>query len=134
MTCTKCQEVRPLKDFHKGRRGKLRGQCRSCRNDYLRAWAKRNPEKLRAQKLRHRYGLSIEKFDELLKVQGRSCAICNSIKAGRKTDQWLLVDHSHDSKEVRGLLCHKCNVGLGAFKDTPEILLRAFYYLIGRKK
>jgi len=41
----------------------------------------------------------------------------------------LAVDHDHKNGEVRGLLCHRCNVGLGNFQDNPELLLKAYKYL-----
>ena len=43
----------------------------------------------------------------------------------------LLVDHCHDSKAIRGLLCHNCNTILGASKDNPNILAEAIKYLHG---
>lgn len=53
--------------------------------------------------------------------QGR-CAICDEEKP-------LVVDHCHSEKKVRGLLCRECNVGLGHFRDSAEILRSAIAYL-----
>lgn len=53
---------------------------------------------------------------------GKICDICGS--SGR-----LTVDHCHTSLDIRGILCHPCNMGLGHFKDDPEILQRAAKYL-----
>ena len=44
-----------------------------------------------------------------------------------------LVDHCHTSNEVRGILCLKCNMALGNFKDSIENLQNAIKYLKGDK-
>lgn len=41
----------------------------------------------------------------------------------------LAVDHCHRTNKVRGLLCTKCNLGLGYFADTEELLQQAVTYL-----
>ena len=51
----------------------------------------------------------------------------------RKKTPWRL-DHCHETGEFRGFLCNNCNVGLGKFKDDPEILLNAIAYLQGHKQ
>ena len=40
------------------------------------------------------------------------------------------LDHCHDSKKIRGILCGHCNTGLGAFKDDISRLNAAIEYLI----
>lgn len=46
----------------------------------------------------------------------------------------LVVDHCHKSKQIRGLVCHRCNVGLGYFRDDPELLRAAAAYLEAQSK
>jgi hypothetical protein len=76
--------------------------------------------------LKAEYGLSLEAYNLLRCEQRFCCAICgrheNEIK---HNSQKLVVHHDHDTKEIRGLLCHRCNVGLGAFRDDPELLDKA---------
>jgi hypothetical protein len=55
--------------------------------------------------------------------QDGKCAVCHEV-AG------LHVDHCHAKGSVRGLLCVRCNRGLGYFKDKPELLKRAAAYLV----
>lgn len=70
------------------------------------------------QRLRWKYDLSLEEFDDLLASQGGACAICRSANweqiglAGR-----ALVDHDHETGRVRGLLCNSCNSRLGWFEE-----------------
>ncbi|KKM81485.1 hypothetical protein LCGC14_1329300 [marine sediment metagenome] len=79
------------------------------------------------RRLVRKYGITLDDYDQMLKAQGGGCAIC-----GRKpTNRRLDVDHSHKSKNVRGLLCHKCNRGLPWFNDNPDVLRSAVRYLEG---
>ena len=61
-------------------------------------------------------------YDALLALQGGVCAICSKNRP-------LGVDHCHLFNEVRGLLCDKCNLGLGMFDDDPDRLRAAADYL-----
>jgi hypothetical protein len=73
-----------------------------------------------------RYGISIERFEELLEQQGFKCGICDSkLDAGFFT----AVDHCHETGLIRGILCSRCNTALGGFRDNPEILRRAIEYV-----
>jgi hypothetical protein len=70
------------------------------------------------------YGLTPEAYLDLYESHGGSCAVCGS--AGR-----LCVDHNHITGEIRGLLCHTCNLALGAFRgdEGPDLLRAAVEYL-----
>jgi hypothetical protein len=74
------------------------------------------------RRLRRRYGISLEVYEEILSRQGGVCAICG-------VDGSLQVDHDHELGDVRGLLCRDCNIGLGHFLDRPELLRAAITYL-----
>lgn len=58
--------------------------------------------------------------------QSSLCAICGQTCS---TGQRLCVDHDHATGKMRGLLCRKCNSGLGQFGDDPEMLRAALSYL-----
>lgn len=75
--------------------------------------------------LKFKYNISLEYYDELLLKQKGKCAICRTL-AG---DSFLVVDHDHKTKGVRGLLCAGCNLGLGHFRENKKILLAAIMYL-----
>lgn len=71
-----------------------------------------------------RYGISKESYQELLEKQQGVCAICfNSCSKA------LAVDHDHKTGVIRGLLCNKCNRGLGYLQDDLTLLRRAIDYL-----
>ena len=69
-----------------------------------------------------RYGLTPEAYRELHNQQGGVCAICQQAKP-------LHIDHSHDTGNVRGLLCSHCNTALGFMADSTARLHRAIDYL-----
>lgn len=64
----------------------------------------------------------------MVQRQGGRCAICKEIpEVGR--GKGFHVDHDHVTNQIRGLLCHHCNVGLGHFKENPALLQAALSYL-----
>ena len=94
-----------------------------------------DPVKRKASKAYHRkrrlmqeFGITPKEYDGLLKDQGGKCAICGAIDSD-STGRRLAVDHDHVTGKVRGLLCHNCNVGIGNFKDDPNLLRKAIKYL-----
>lgn len=80
---------------------------------------------------RSKYGITLEERNEMELNQDGLCAICHRNPDGLKLmgAANLQVDHNHETKQVRGLLCHSCNIGLGKFKDSPELLEAAAEYL-----
>ena len=92
---------------------------------------KYNPEANRRQKLKSTYGLSWEEYTSLYNQQEGKCQICHSFLDFDSTlkAEKPFVDHNHTTGEVRGLLCCRCNFGLGQFKDSPYLLESAINYL-----
>jgi hypothetical protein len=80
-------------------------------------------EAVRCRHLQKLYGITQEDYSVLYEAQGGRCQICNTPK------DVLNVDHNHATGDVRGLLCHPCNQGIGLLKDSPGVLLKAFTYL-----
>jgi hypothetical protein len=58
---------------------------------------------------------------------GKACVICGDLEN-------LVVDHCHESKRVRDVLCGRCNLGLGLFRDNPLALRVAAEYVEAHKK
>jgi hypothetical protein len=96
--------------LEKARRDKYRGE---------------NPERFKklskSGHLRLRYGLDLDGVHQILARQGGVCRICGGLAD--------CVDHRHKTGQVRGILCRRCNAGLGQFDDRRELLLKAVDYL-----
>lgn len=80
------------------------------------------------ERLHRVYGLSRTGYQSMLASQGGCCAICMDDAPGGGRRMWC-VDHDHATGEVRGLLCVRCNAGLGHFRDNPRLLAYAIEYL-----
>lgn len=79
-----------------------------------------------------KYGVSPETYAEMSRKQGHVCAICARPETGQSrggAKKTLAVDHCHDTKQIRGLLCARCNIGLGYFKHDISLLVSARNYL-----
>jgi hypothetical protein len=57
--------------------------------------------------------------------QNNLCAICNNPSKNKA----LAIDHNHKTGEVRGLLCHHCNLAIGLFKEDIDVFTSAIKYL-----
>jgi hypothetical protein len=77
--------------------------------------------------VRYTYGLSQADLEALIAAQDNRCAICGGERNGHGTR--LHIDHCHGSGKVRGLLCSKCNTGVGLFDNEPARLRAAAKYL-----
>lgn len=89
-------------------------------------WNNRNPEAYHRKRLKHYYNMTVKQYEEMNSAQNGVCKICKRVcPSGRK----LSVDHCHISGKIRGLLCMKCNKGLGSFEDNMENMKIAIEYL-----
>lgn len=83
-----------------------------------------NKEKVYLNSLMRFYKMTPDEFQSLKDKQNGQCAICGISPKDR-----LVVDHCHKTGRVRGLLCRKCNLGIGYLKDSIEFLSKAIEYL-----
>ena len=83
----------------------------------------------RENNLKKNYGMTQADYDKLLESQNGGCAICGSKESGVPRIKQLFVDHCHETDQVRGLLCHQCNAGLGNYSDDISKLESAIRYL-----
>lgn len=93
--------------------------------------AKQPPGVLRARDQAWRYGLPPGEFERRLAEQDGCCYLCRE-PLDLEKKRGIHVDHDHGccrgnrscGKCVRGLACHACNTGIGAFGDDPERMIR----------
>jgi hypothetical protein len=98
----------------------------------VKARRKANPELARLQDWHHtlsKYNLTPEQYEQMLEAQNRQCAICRRNDPGDKAIKHFHVDHNHITGQVRGLLCARCNKGLGMFEENVVSLENAIAYL-----
>lgn len=157
--CRRCRTTKNKAEFnrHRGRTDGLNTECKSCRavRDKERYIAIQNnpvsrkhcqttqaklararystPEgrkKAKNYALKHKFGITLVEYERILKEQNGLCAICKQPAALQNPKNMRLhVDHDHSNGRVRGLLCLRCNTGLGMFNDSVEIVEAAFRYL-----
>lgn len=130
--CSKCKQVKPHSEFAKtkDKASGLASQCKSCiSSKYKKLW---KDGKIRDSVYKRKYGISLNQYNSLLESQKGLCKICGTSDPkghGSKNGRFC-VDHCHDTGIVRGLLCHHCNIGIGAFNDDTVKLAKAIDYLI----
>lgn len=102
-------------------------KCKQHAGNFRRQHEGSNTEYARRYRYLRKFGITVGDYERMLSEQGGGCAICESREPGGRGT--FHVDHCHESNVVRGLLCTRCNVGLGMFKDDPERLESAMKYL-----
>lgn len=156
--CKKCGEAKPYSEFDRaaGMRDGFRSDCKSCnladkkqryranpqpfiertkrwqrenRERHLakqREYRSKNPGRDRPGHLRRKFGITQADYERMLHEQLDGCAICGE---SRRDSASFHVDHDHGNDAVRGLLCFRCNAGIGQFRELPARLRRAAEYL-----
>lgn len=114
---------------HPDRQHAGQGMCSSC---YCRHNSETRTATTKQWKIKSSYGISGSDYESMVAIQKNKCAICHqpeTVKRLGKT-RTLCVDHAHDaSRQVRGLLCSKCNQMIGLAGDDPTVLRSAIQYL-----
>lgn len=148
--CSSCNLEKETSFFFNDKRHKsgVRYVCKACDKDACNKYRLENKEKIEKSRHRYRqsevgksvekaynkrykiekYGISLEEHTNILITQNYKCTICG-IKLTNETQSGMHIDHCHKTNKVRGILCGLCNVGLGAFRDSPTFLIAAANYL-----
>jgi Zn finger protein HypA/HybF involved in hydrogenase expression len=121
--CTKCKVGT---EFAKGQKW-----CKECQKqyrkankkkhkEYLKTWYSNNPDYDRRRNIEKTFGISLEEYDKYF--EDASCGMC-----GRKDS--LVLDHNHEPRYIRGVLCSTCNSGIGLLRDNKELCLRGVEWI-----
>lgn len=86
-------------------------------------WKLQNPGHVRNQQFLREYGITAAQVDAMKAEQNHCCALCG--KPAKK----LCVDHDHQTKRVRAMLCCKCNWAIGLLDESPDRMLLAAIYI-----
>lgn len=135
--CRTCQKEKSVEDFHNLKKSKdgKQAQCKACQKARL-----STPEMIEKRRdaawrsCLKRFNLTVEQYEAMFQKQAGVCAICHKPETGGTR---LAVDHDHaccpdDSscgKCVRGLLCKRCNMGIGLLGDNADVVMNAVLYL-----
>lgn len=129
--CSRCGETRLALFFRS-----YKTKCKQCLADVQREYRGKRPKgywqhKDKQYALKKRYGLTIEGFTAKAEAQGWKCAICGVDPRKVKLSQrgLLHVDHCHNHKRVRALLCNGCNRAIGLINERPEVARALADYL-----
>jgi len=76
-----------------------------------------------------KYNITLDEYYYLFNKQNGCCAICSISET--ELNKRFHIDHNHTNGEVRGLLCHYCNTGIGLFKENILVIKKAMEYLNG---
>lgn len=127
--CHTCGLDKPWSEFHRHSQGTngYTSRCKNCVQKEVKGRHDADPlawkENRKRINLETSYGISLEEFNLRVRKQNNLCGIC------REPMTLPHVDHNHETGKNRDLLCFRCNIGLGYFKDSPARLEAAINYL-----
>jgi hypothetical protein len=97
---------------------------------YYRANSQKHMARTSADRLKREFGITLVCYLAMTHLQDGKCAVCRKTPGQTsKPGMRLVVDHSHDTGKIRGLLCYNCNLLLGHARDNQDVLRSAMNYL-----
>lgn len=121
-TCSKCNDLKPIEEFHfRNDSNTHYTYCRDCKT-----------KQTYTNSIQKKFNMSPTDYINLHDYQKGLCAICSTpvenVFTGFKGIKQA-IDHCHHTGEIRGILCRKCNSGIGMLQDDPYIIEKALNYL-----
>jgi len=123
--CSKCKINKNNSEFNKHSKtvDKLQPYCKPCQKTTSHEYHK---TKGANKHLKLKYNISTADKEKMIASQGFACSICRNLFDNPRSTH---LDHCHTTNQIRGILCNRCNHGIGQFKDSPELLRFAAIYL-----
>ena len=114
--CRTCGETKSREEFHKrnNRPIGIANQCKTCVAEYQQNW-----------RYQSRYGISLKVVEDMKKEQKGLCYICGD-DGGKRG---LMLDHTHETNEIRKLLCKHCNWAIGHAREDTKVLKKMIDYI-----
>ena len=127
----------------------------SDRKEYHRQWNEKNKDRIKQQKkeyyqqtkkertdtdIKYKYGISLEQYNTMRKDQNYSCVCCGITEIEleelypNSQHKKLFIDHCHESKKVRALLCGRCNTFIGYIEKRADLLDIVLKYINEHKQ
>ena len=118
--CSQCKDIKIINEFGKDKKNRwgINGICKLCL---------KNKKEENGAHLKRNYNLTPEEYNKKLETQNQVCAVCK--KLNNPIWRKLSVDHNHETKQIRGLLCNSCNFIIGLAKEDTIILSELIKYL-----
>ena len=119
--CSICDTNKPILEFSPNKRYKdgFYKHCKKCHYSYYG----------RNSHFKRTYGITEDQYNAAVLKLDNKCQVCNAEAINSHKWGRLVVDHCHDTGNVRGYLCQSCNMTLGSARDNPDILRRLANYL-----
>ena len=115
--CKGCGRLLPIDAFERNRPNVWRSECKECRSS-----KKAIPSKVRREyEAKHPRPKIGEEF---------YCRVCDRtivVQGNRDVN----LDHSHETGDIRGWICNRCNTGIGNLRESVSILRRAIKWIKG---
>lgn len=130
IVCVKCKNKKSISDFQKdnSRPTGHRARCKECLSPQsakqMKNYVAKHGKEWRWKRMQYQFGITKEEYFEILAKQLGVCAICK-----KSSSKHLRVDHNHETKKVRGLLCGQCNSAIGLLGDNITACRNAAIYL-----
>jgi hypothetical protein len=138
--CSECKTEKDISEFAKNYSKKnlkfgVSYRCKACDSTRAKKYAINNRQKIqknaREYHLTKNYGMTTTEYESLVSIRNGKCDCCGSVasETTKHPLNKLVIDHCHETGKIRGLLCSRCNIGIGVLGDTLEHTRKAYEYL-----